>query len=889
MPDWKAIVRERLAGLGLRGAREAEIIEELAQDLEERYGELRAQGLPEEEARCRAEEVLGQSDLLGKQFEPAAPLCGFRHDVRLAFRNMRARPVFTSLAIVMLALGIGGNAAIFSIFNGTFLRPLPFPDSKRLVDVDETAPKWNLKYVGVSNFDSNLWRKQNSTFESMSFFHYRSVNLAGFGAAQRILGVAVTREMLDVLGLHPIAGRNFSQQEDSPPGAKVVLLSYSLWQRLFSGGNAVGRVIRLSNEPYTVIGVLPREAVFPDRAELWMPLGSNPNDGTGWYLSSVGRLKSGVTLEQAQADLQRVHWAAQQNKNKITFPVVTPLRERYLGPLRTVSRVLLGAVGIVLLIACVNIAALMMMRGSERAREIAIRTAMGASRGRIIRQFLTETLAMAALGGVAGVALGYFLLQGLLALMPTNQMPGWLSFSLDGRFAVFCVLITGGAAILFGLLPALQASRVSASGALQETGTRASLSRASRRTLNGLVVCEIGLALMLLVSAALLIDAFRKVLQVDPGFRPENVITFRVDLPTTTYGQAQQRLNFFHGLMDQLRNIPGVKSAGAATAPPLDGHWGNFFTAEGAPPLGPHDQNPVVLQVAVTPGYFDAIGMTLLAGRVFEERDNTLKVSADGSSADPTKGPLLAIVSETFARRYWKVENAVGKRIRHTGDKAPWITVIGVVKDEKHYGLDQETRPAVYFPYGEAPLESMSIVLRGSVVLRGAMDPEALIGPARETLRRLDPDVALYDVRSMTERLQQSMWARRAYSWLFGAFGIVALVLAAAGVYGVISYAVSRRTHEIGIRMALGARPGQIIRAILASGMILAAAGAGVGLIATLAAARWLEALLFGVSSREPVIYAAVILGLAGVSLAANFIPARRAAAVDPMRALRAE
>jgi putative ABC transport system permease protein len=883
MPDWKAIVRERLAGLGLRGAREAEIIEELAQDLEERYSELRAQGLPEAEARSRAEAVLAHSERIAAPAEPAAPLCGFRHDVRLALRNMRTRPVFTSLAIVMLALGIGGNAAIFSIFNGMFLRPLPFPNSERLVDLDETAPKWNLKYVGVSNFDANLWRKQNSTFESMAFFQYHSVNLAGFGAAQRLVGVRVTRDMLSVLGLQPLVGRNFSQQEDSPPGAKVVLLSYGLWQRLFSGGNVVGRVIRLSNEPYTVIGVLPREAVFPDRAELWMPLGSNPNDGTGWYLSAVGRLKSGASLEQAHADLQRVHWAAQSNKNRITSPVVTPLRERYLGPFRTVSRVLLGAVGIVLLIACVNVAALMMMRGSERAREIAIRIAIGASRGRIIRQLLTETFAMAALGGAAGVALGYFLLQGLLALMPIDRMPGWLSFTLDGRFAVFCVLITGGAAILFGLLPALQASRVSAGGALQQTGTRASLSPSSRRTLNGLVISEIGLALMLLISAALLIQAFHKVLQVDPGFRPENVITFRVDLPTTTYGKAEQKLRFFHGLMEQLRHIPGVQSAGAASAPPLDGHWGNFFQAEGSAPLGPRDQNPVVLQVAVTPGYFDTIGMTLLAGRVFEERDNTLKVSADGSSADPAKGRLLAVVSETFARRYWKVENAVGKRIRHSADKAPWITVIGVVKDEKHYGLDQEARPAVYFPYGEAPLESMSILLRG------AMDPEALTEPARETLRRLDPDVALYDVRTMTARLQQSMWARRAYSWLFGAFGIVALILAAAGVYGVISYAVSRRTHEIGIRMALGARPGQIVRAILASGMILAAAGAGIGLIATLAAARWLEALLFGVSSRDPLIYAAVIVGLAGVSLAANFIPARRAAAVDPMCALRAE
>ena len=618
----------------LNGAREAEIVEELAQDLEDRYSELRAQGTSEAEAQRLAQEVLGQSELLAEElrrrdrpsFEPAGPFSGFRHDVRLALRNIQNRPMFSVLVIAMLALGIGGNAAIFSIFNGMFLRPLPFRESSRLVDLDETAPKWNLKYVGIANADFYAWRKQNSTFDAMAFFKRSSFNLSGFGAAQRIQGSLVTREMLRVLGLRPVLGRNFSLQEESPHGAKVVLLGYGLWQRLFHGSRDVlGHVIKLSGVPYTVIGVLPREAVFPDQVELWAPLAAGPNDSTGWYLSGVGRLKRGVSLEQARADLLRVHRTTPLNGNKITSPTVVPLRDRYLGDFRIMSRVLLSAVAIVLLIACVNIAALMMVRASSRVREIAIRTAIGASRGRIIRQLLTEMLTMATLGGAAGVALGYIFLHGLLALMPADEMPQWLSFPMDARFAIFCVLITGAATMLSGLLPALQASRVDTGSCLQETGTRVSLSRGSRRTLSGLVVCEIGLALMLLISAGLLIQAFRKVLHVDPGFRPENVITFGVDLPDASYGKPEQKLAFFRSLVEQLRNVPGVQSAGAASAPPLGGHWGNFFQAEGARPLGPHDENPVVLQVVTTPGYFDAIGMTFLAGRAFDERDNVIK------------------------------------------------------------------------------------------------------------------------------------------------------------------------------------------------------------------------------------------------------------------------
>jgi putative ABC transport system permease protein len=442
---------------------------------------------------------------------------------------------------------------------------------------------------------------------------------------------------------------------------------------------------------------------------------------------------------------------------------------------------------------------------------------------------------------------------------------------MDARFAIFCLAITGAAAVLFSLAPALQAARADTRGCLQDAAPRSSLSRGRRGMLSALVVSEIALALMLLISAGLLLEAFRKVLHVDPGFRPENVITYSIALPGTKYGQPEQRVTFFQNLLERLRALPGVKSAGAASAPPLGGHSGWFFTVEGARPLGPNEQDPVVLQVVATPGYFDAIGVTFLAGRPFDERDG-----------DP-KGARAAIVNESFAKRFWPKADAPGKRIRYSWAKDEWMQVIGVTRDVKHYGLDQEMRPGVYVPHRQMALEAMSIVLRGS------MDPRGLVAPAREALRQMDQDLPMFDIRTMTERLDRSLWARRIYSWLFGAFAAVALVLAAAGIYGVVSYAVSQRTHEIGIRVALGARPDQVLRQVLASGMGLAAIGVAAGLAAALWAARLLKTLLFGVSARDPLIYGTVILGVASVALLANLVPARRAAAVDPIRALRFE
>src|SRR5262249_53501590 len=583
--------------------------------------------------------------------------------------------------------------------------------------------------------------------------------------------------------------------------------------------------------------------------------------------SGIGRLKAGVSIEWAQADLLRIHKAMiseGRKVNEITSPLLTPLRDRYLGDFKAVSRVLLGAVGMVLLIACVNIAALMMVRASSRSREIAIRAAIGASRGRIVAQLLTENIVLATAGGALGVLLGDICLRVMVPPMST-RLPQWISFSLDGRFALFCVAITGAAALLFGLIPALQTSRVDIRRALQDAAARTTLPKGRRATLGALVVCEIGLALILSISAGLLAQAFRKVLQVDPGFRPENVMTFSVRIPDAAYEGPERKTAYYDNLLARLRELPGVTAAGATSAPPLGGQWGGVFEAEGGRGASAQGENPTVLQVAVTPGYFDAIGMTLLDGRTFEPLDNQ------------PQAMLVALVNETFAKSFWGPESPIGKRIRRLGRK-DWYQVIGLLHDEKHYGLDQEMKPSVFLPYAKTIFTVDRNDARSldeiSVIIRSSTDPKILVGPAREIVRRIDPDIPMYAIQTMMEQLDQSLWARRGDSWVFGVVALIAILLAAAGVYGVVSYAVSQRTQEIGIRMALGARPEQVLGQALRGGMSLVSIGVIVGLVLAFWATKLLQSLLFGVSLRGSVIYGAVVLVLLCVGFAGEFVPA---------------
>lgn len=795
-------------------------------------------------------------------------------EIKLALRALLRKPGFSLTVVAMFALGIAANTAIFSIFNGLFLSSLPFREPQRLLYLDEAAPRWNLKLVSIAYPDFYAWRAENRAFEGMAVFTGGDFNLSGFGEAARIQGARVTYDLATVLGLKPILGRDFLPEEDRKGGAKVALISYGLWQRKFAGSTDVlGKILDLDNQPFTVIGVLPREAVYPDQADLWVPLAADPNDQhSGWYLQGVGRMKPGVTLDQAKADLTRVHkgMIPTRKVNEITEPVAMPLRERYLGDYRLVTQVLLGAVGLVLLIACVNIAGLMMARGTARAREVAIRAALGAGRRRLIQQLLTESILLAMAGGATGIALGWFALHAMLSLLP-DVLPHWVGFQLDLRFVAFALLVTGTAAALSGLAPALESSKVDVRGFLADAAPKTSLSSGRRRSMNALVVGEIALALMLLASAGLMIKAFHKVLTVDPGFRAQNVLTFTISLPPVKYAKDDQRVQFYKNLVEKLRATPGVDSASATTAVPLGGHWGNFFQVEGARPLGPNEQDPVILQRIILPNYFQAMGITMKAGRDFDERDG----SNDGTRA--------IIVNESFARRFWPAGDAVGKRVAGRGPNPKWMTVAGVAHDVKHYGLDQKVRPGVYMPHRQAPVNSMTIVVHSSTA------PNGLIAASREILRQMDAGLPMFEIRTMQERLDRSLWERRTYSWLFGVFAGIALVLAIAGIYGLVSYTVTQRTREIGIRMALGAEPGQVLREVLREGMLLVILGVVIGLAGAAFATRLLQTLLAGVSPHDPWALISVSLVLGAAALIANLAPARRAASLDPMRALRFE
>lgn len=881
MPDWRGALHDRLRGTPIDPAREAEIVEELSAHLDDRFRELTAEGLGDREADRAVMRELESLTIPPRVYRAALPLgskegrnlmANIWHDVKVAVRILRGKPAFTLTAIFMLAIGIAGNAAIFSIFNGLFLRPLPFPEPERLVDLDETAPKWNLTRVGISNPDYDAWQKGASTFEGMAFTQTGGANLWQPGvAAQRIDTAQVTWNMLRVLRLKPALGRDFAPGDDRPNGPRVALLGYGLWMRLFNRDpQIVGRTIQFNEQPWTVIGVLPREAVVPPKAQVWFPLQADVTKPGAFYLGGIGRLKPGVTMQQALADLLRVHKARPGFADAEAYPIVGAVRDRYLSDFKAVTRILLGAVGMVLVIACVNIAALMLVRGESRSREIAIRTAIGASRARIVRQLLTESMLLAAAGGASGIGLGAVFLAGLVSLMPSD-LPQWVRFTADAPFAIFCAAVTGAAAIAFGVFPALQAARVDTRGGLQETA-RSTLTGGKRRALSALVVFEVATALVLLVSSGLLVQAFRKVLHTDPGFRPDNTLTWSLRLPPTKYDKNEKTYALFHGLVERLRALPGVTAASAASIVPLDGHTGYFFQVEGGRSFGPKEQTPVVLHVTALAGYFEAMGIQLRAGRGFETRD------------EQQGAPRVLVVNETFARHFWGTTDVIGKYAHYPNDKKEnWMQVIGVVRDMRHYGIDREVRPEAFASFRVLPARSMTMVVRSG------MDPRSLAGPAREAVAALDPGLPMFDVRTMTERVERSLWVRRAYSWLFAAFAVVAILLAAAGIYGVISFSVTQRTREIGIRVALGARPSQVMREVLRSGMALVAIGAVLGLAGAQFTAGLLQTLLFDVSARDVATYAVVIGAVAAAGLAANYLPARRAAGIEPVKALRAE
>ncbi len=797
------------------------------------------------------------------------------NDLGLSLHFAAKRPA-SSLAIVsILAFGIAGVTAIFGVFNGLFLRPLPFTDPQRLMDVDETAPQWDLDFVSVAYPDFEAYRERNGSFEAIAAYEEDDVNLFLRGESPRRVRTArVTHDLLRVLPLELPFGRNFTPEEDRRGGPKVALLGHALWREQFaSADDVLGESILLDGEPHTVIGVLPPEAVFIGDAELFVPLATDASDNAGsWYLNCIGRLRPDATPESARADLLRVHRSLIESRpsNEITSPVVNPVVDRVLGGYRSGTAALLAAVLTVLVMVCANVSGLMLVRSASRRREMGIRLALGASRSRVARLVLAESFLLAAAGGALGVALGHGTLRFLLARLP-EEVPKFLRFEIDGTFLLASLSLLAGSTVLSGLAPALSASRSDADRALRESGRSLSASRGTLRLLQALVVAELVIAVVLLVGAGVLLESFRGISHVDPGFRPEGVLTYRISLPRESYPEDEERTAFYERHLDQVRGFPGVVAAGAVSAAPLGTHEGWFFEAEGAAPPALDAPNPVVLLRVATPGYFDTLGITLHAGRFFDEDDGR----------DPNAG--VAIVNEEIAERFWPGEDPLGRRIRAGGEENPWHTVVGVVRDVKHYGLDKEMRQGVYFPYRGSVRREMT------VALRAGSDPEALAPLARAAVRELDETLPIFQLTSMSRRLQDSLWIRRTSSWLVSIFAVFSLALAVAGIYGVISHAVNERTREIAIRMALGARRSQVVASVLKQGSTLLALGVGLGAVCALASGRLLSSFLFQVSATDLRVYA-VVLGILVVSgLLANWFPARHACAIDPMDSLRAD
>jgi predicted permease len=797
-------------------------------------------------------------------------------DLRYGARMLLKNPGFTLIAVITLALGIGANAAIFNVVNAVLLRPLPFKEPERLIMIRETKlPQFPEFSVSPGNFLD--WKSQNTVFERLVAFNGSSFNLIGTGDPEQLRGQRVTEGFLAMLGAQPELGRDFLPEEDQPGRNNVVILSHGLWQRRFGGDpKIINQPITLSGRSYTVIGVMPATFNFGGReTELWTPMGFTSDDAQnhgGHYLSAIGQLKPGATLEQARSEMSAIAGRLAQQypgPNAGWNVKLMPLLEFIVRSIEPALLVLLGAVAFVLLIACANVANLLLARAAGREKEIAIRTALGARRWRIVRQLLTESALLAMAGGVAGLLLAKWGTDLLLKLAP-QDLPRMNDVSLDGRVLAFTAAVTLLTGMIFGLVPALQVSKPNLTETMKDAGGRGSTEGGRRQFIRGsLVVLEVASALLLLVGAGLLIKSFWRLQQVNPGFNPNNALTMSVALPSRKYPEENQQSAFFQQLLEKVRTLPGVQAAGASNVIPLGGDFVLGFVIEGRPPLPP-GAGQSTNYYAVSADYFKAMGIPLLRGRVFTEQDtrNTTRV---------------AVISESMAKRMFPNEDPIGKRIHVTNGPTVFREIVGIVGDVKQYGLDQDTTLQTYEPYTQQPFSFMTLIVRT------AGDPTNLTSAIRNQVLSVDKEQPISGVRTLEQRVSISIAQQRFSTLLLGVFAAVALALAAVGIYGVLSYAASQRTHEIGIRMALGARNGDVLKMVIGQGMRLALAGVTLGVGAALALTQLMKRLLFGVTAVDPITYAAIALLLTLVALFACWIPARRAAKVDPMIALRFE
>ena len=799
------------------------------------------------------------------------------NDIMYACRSLSKQPFHALIVVSVLAIGIAGTTTIFSLFNGILLRPLPVPDQERLVDLDETTPKSDMDYTGLSFPHFHAWRQYNKAFECMAIRTLWWANLSIGGNAERIHGLKATHDLFDVLGIRPLLGRPFTAKEDRPGGPNVLLLSYGLWERLFAkDGNIVGRTLHLDDAPFTIIGVLPPEGAFPEQRDVWLPFQGDLEHGQGIRYgltagSGIGRLKKGVPVEQAREDLTRIHqaWLEQHPDSEVTFPTVVDWRKRYLGQYQLPVCILLGVAVLMLLIACCNAAGIILTRGACRDKEVATRVALGATWYRIVQQTLSESLVLSVVAGIVGIPLGHYALEALLTPL-ADAIVIWMEFKLDMRCVIFCLLVIDAATLLSGLLPALrEAFGKNLHSALRTLGRYTTASRERRRALNTIVVTQIALTLTLVIGAGLLLRAFRNVQNVDPGFRTTGILTYHIPLTAGVYVEDSKRKAFWEQHLARIRSLPGVSRASLSNNQPLTWQDFNHFDIEGTPQRNPGEPEPAILTRSVTPAYFETLGIRLLSGRLFTEQD----------------GAQTAIINKSFAKRFWPGEDPIDKQIR-LRDSEKWRRVVGVVDDVSDLGLGESIRSSVHLP---ADLGSSSGMF---VLVLTSQDPLSLIGSIREIIRSVDSGLPIEHVQTMSQRVDRSMLLRRLYTWLLAVPAVAASLMAFAGIYAVTSYAVSQRTQEIGIRMALGASVGDVLRMVINQGLRLIVVGLGVGIIGAFVLSRLLASIpnmLYDVSPTDPVTLVGVSLLLVGAAFLACYIPARRATKIDPIEALRYE
>ena len=905
MLEWKPEILRRLAPLKLSPAREGEIAEEIAQHLEDRYYELLATGQSEDAAfRTVIDELKGED--LARSLQPVESdlyrepvvlgkgssnlFAGILQDIHYAFRVMRKSPGFTAVAVLTLALGIGANTAIFSIVNGVLLNPLPFPHPQELTVLYQHTTNFEKFSISYPNFLD--WQRTNSTFASMAAYRHEDFNITGSGEPERVRGGMVSAEFFPILGVKPLLGRLFGRDEDRRGAAPAALLAEGFWQRRFgSARDIIGKQIIMNGDAYTIVGVIPasfhfRAFNFDGIKDVYVPV-SQTKDPFFYHrdvhngMDAIGRLKPGVSLAAAQADMAQItrHLAAAYpNADKGTGATVTPLRDELVHEVRPYLWLLLGAVGFVLLIACVNVGNLQLARSTGRAHEFAIRCALGADRWRVVRQLLTESVALGLAGGALGACVAAWGTQAAIRLLP-EALPRAEDVGLDGHVLGFTFAISILAAVAFGLVPGLKMSRSGFQETLKDGGRGASAAR--QRAQSVFVVGEMALALVLLTGAGLMIRTLARLWSVNPGFNPQNVLVFEVTLAPSLGTNAATTRSALRELSQALRAIPGVQATSVTGgAVPMSGDDELPFWIDGRTKPATVGEMNQTLSYFVEPGYLEAMQIPLLRGRFV-------------AATDDEHSPQVIVIDENFARKYFPGQDPTGRRI-HLAIINMDPEIVGVVGHVKHWGLDLEAdrhplQEQIYSPFLQIPDAVWSGPPQAGVVLRSAGSPLGMVRAVREAIVKLNNQNVMYEATTMEAIIAESLAARRFSMILLSIFATLALLLSSIGIYGVISYVVGQRTREIGIRIALGAQRGTVLRLMLGEGMKMAMIGIVVGTVAAAGLTRLMSQLIYGVSAADPVTFAAVIIILTTVAFAACSVPARRAMRVDPMVALRCE